>query len=205
MARDGSRAAHRRALGGGRDRRADRRGGDRSTRSRVTYAWPSGLGDGWGVNEWVKKAILLYFRLRKVEPMDVGGLHFLDKIPVKADYAASRRTGRPSGRGAVRLVPRRRCRPHAGFRQHRCLGGAADDGRYVGDRRVVRADRRGCPPLRRRRDRRRARAAPGASGDRRGRRVPRLARGCRRRGHRRRGSGDRPQRRPLRVRSRSST
>jgi 2,3,4,5-tetrahydropyridine-2,6-dicarboxylate N-succinyltransferase len=43
--------------------------------------------DGWQVNEWTKKAILLYFRLRKVEPMDIGGLHFLDKIPVKADYA----------------------------------------------------------------------------------------------------------------------
>jgi 2,3,4,5-tetrahydropyridine-2-carboxylate N-succinyltransferase len=41
----------------------------------------------WVVNEWAKKAILLYFRLRKVEPMEVGGLHFLDKIPVKADYA----------------------------------------------------------------------------------------------------------------------
>jgi 2,3,4,5-tetrahydropyridine-2,6-dicarboxylate N-succinyltransferase len=41
----------------------------------------------WVVNEWVKKAILLYFRLRKVEPIEVGGLHFLDKIPVKADYA----------------------------------------------------------------------------------------------------------------------
>ncbi len=43
--------------------------------------------DGWEVNEWLKKAILLYFRLRKVEPMDVGGLHFLDKIPLKSDYA----------------------------------------------------------------------------------------------------------------------
>src|ERR671936_1930511 len=43
--------------------------------------------DGWHVNEWTKKAILLYFRLRKVEPMEVGGLHFLDKIPVKSDYA----------------------------------------------------------------------------------------------------------------------
>ena len=41
----------------------------------------------WVVNEWVKKAILLYFRLRKVEPIEVGGLRFLDKIPVKADYA----------------------------------------------------------------------------------------------------------------------
>jgi 2,3,4,5-tetrahydropyridine-2-carboxylate N-succinyltransferase len=49
----------------------------------------------WTVNEWAKKAILLYFRLRKVEPMEVGGLHFLDKIPVKSDYAA---------RG-VRVVP----------------------------------------------------------------------------------------------------
>jgi 2,3,4,5-tetrahydropyridine-2-carboxylate N-succinyltransferase len=44
-------------------------------------------GDGWRVNEWLKKAILLYFRLRKVEPMEVGGLQFLDKIPVKRDYA----------------------------------------------------------------------------------------------------------------------
>ncbi len=50
---------------------------------------------GWVVNEWVKKAILLYFRLRKVEPMNVGPLHFLDKIPLKSDYAA---------RG-VRVVP----------------------------------------------------------------------------------------------------
>ena len=41
------------------------------------------LADGWVVNEWVKKAILLYFRLRKVEPLDAGGLHYLDKIPVK--------------------------------------------------------------------------------------------------------------------------
>jgi len=41
----------------------------------------------WVVNEWAKKAILLYFRLRKVEPMEIGGLTFLDKIPVKDDYA----------------------------------------------------------------------------------------------------------------------
>jgi 2,3,4,5-tetrahydropyridine-2,6-dicarboxylate N-succinyltransferase len=54
------------------------------------------LRDGdWVVNEWLKKAILLYFRLRKVEPMDAGALGFLDKIPVKTDYAV---------RG-VRVVP----------------------------------------------------------------------------------------------------
>ena len=51
----------------------------------IRVAVPS--GDDWIVNEWVKKAILLYFRLRKVEPMDIGGLQFLDKIPVKTDYA----------------------------------------------------------------------------------------------------------------------
>jgi 2,3,4,5-tetrahydropyridine-2,6-dicarboxylate N-succinyltransferase len=62
-------------------------------RGEARVAEPS--DDGWVVNEWAKKAILLYFRLRKVEPMEVGGLHFLDKIPVKSDYAA---------RG-VRVVP----------------------------------------------------------------------------------------------------
>ena len=88
---------------------------------------------------------------------------------------------RPTRRGAVRLVPRRRCRPHAGFRQHRCLGRAAHDGRHVGDGRVVRADRRRRPPVRWRRDRRRARASPGAPRDRRGRGLHRLARRRRRR------------------------
>ena len=36
--------------------------------------------DDWVVNEWAKKAILLYFRLRKVEPVDAGPIRFLDKI-----------------------------------------------------------------------------------------------------------------------------
>jgi len=52
----------------------------------LRVAEPDGEG-GWHVNEWAKKAILLYFKLRKVEPMEVGGLTFLDKIPVKRDYA----------------------------------------------------------------------------------------------------------------------
>jgi 2,3,4,5-tetrahydropyridine-2,6-dicarboxylate N-succinyltransferase len=54
-------------------------------RGEVRVAEPA--ADGWIVNEWAKKAILLYFRLRKVEPIEVGGLRFLDKIPVKTDYA----------------------------------------------------------------------------------------------------------------------
>jgi 2,3,4,5-tetrahydropyridine-2-carboxylate N-succinyltransferase len=41
----------------------------------------------WVVNEWAKKAILLYFRLRKVEPTEAGPFRSLDKIPLKADFA----------------------------------------------------------------------------------------------------------------------
>ena len=41
----------------------------------------------WTVNEWVKKAILLYFRYRKVEPLEAGDLRFLDKVPVKTGHA----------------------------------------------------------------------------------------------------------------------
>ncbi|MEP6892614.1 MAG: 2,3,4,5-tetrahydropyridine-2,6-dicarboxylate N-succinyltransferase, partial [Gaiellaceae bacterium] len=51
----------------------------------VRVAEPS--ADGWVVNEWTKKAILLYFKLRKVEPMDSGTIHYLDKIPLKSDFA----------------------------------------------------------------------------------------------------------------------
>jgi 2,3,4,5-tetrahydropyridine-2-carboxylate N-succinyltransferase len=39
----------------------------------------------WRVNAWIKEAILLYFALRPLEPMDAGMLHFHDKIPVKTD------------------------------------------------------------------------------------------------------------------------
>ena len=38
---------------------------------------------GWTHNEWVKKAILLYFRLQKMEPVLAGDLRFLDKVPLK--------------------------------------------------------------------------------------------------------------------------
>jgi 2,3,4,5-tetrahydropyridine-2-carboxylate N-succinyltransferase len=40
----------------------------------------------WIVNEWLKKAILLYFRVRGMEPVDVGPFHYHDKIPLKRDY-----------------------------------------------------------------------------------------------------------------------
>jgi 2,3,4,5-tetrahydropyridine-2,6-dicarboxylate N-succinyltransferase len=40
----------------------------------------------WVVHEWVKKAILLYFRIRQMEPDEVGPFHYHDKIPLKGDY-----------------------------------------------------------------------------------------------------------------------
>jgi len=44
-------------------------------------------GDAWVVHEWVKKAILLYFRLRRMEPIELGPFLYHDKIPLKRDYA----------------------------------------------------------------------------------------------------------------------
>lgn len=39
--------------------------------------------NGWRVNAWVKQAVLLYFVLRPLEPMDAGALSFFDKVPTK--------------------------------------------------------------------------------------------------------------------------
>lgn len=42
--------------------------------------------DGWKVNEWVKKAVILYFPTRKMETLEAGPLEFHDKIPLKTGY-----------------------------------------------------------------------------------------------------------------------
>jgi 2,3,4,5-tetrahydropyridine-2-carboxylate N-succinyltransferase len=44
-------------------------------------------GDEWVVHEWVKKAILLYFKLRRMEPQELGPFTYHDKIPLKRDHA----------------------------------------------------------------------------------------------------------------------
>ena len=43
--------------------------------------------DGWIVNEWIKKAVVLYFPIQKMETMEVGPIEFHDKIPLKKNYA----------------------------------------------------------------------------------------------------------------------
>ena len=51
--------------------------------------------NGWKVNEWVKKAVVLYFPIQKMETIEVAPFEFHDKIPLKTGYAEKQ----------VRVVP----------------------------------------------------------------------------------------------------
>jgi len=51
--------------------------------------------NGWEVNEWVKKAVVMYFPIQKMETIEVGPFEFHDKIPLKKNYAEK----------GVRVVP----------------------------------------------------------------------------------------------------
>ena len=42
--------------------------------------------EGWKVNEWVKKAVVLYFPIQKMKTLEAGPLEFYDKIPLKTGY-----------------------------------------------------------------------------------------------------------------------
>src|SRR5690554_3716496 len=53
------------------------------------------IGSGWKVNEWVKKAIVLYFPIQKMRVMEAGIFEYHDKIPLKSGYEAK----------GIRVVP----------------------------------------------------------------------------------------------------
>ena len=53
------------------------------------------LDGAWTVHEWVKQAILLYFALRKTEPVEHGPFEYRDKIPLKHGFEQA----------GVRVVP----------------------------------------------------------------------------------------------------
>ncbi len=55
----------------------------------------------WVVNEWLKKAVLLYFRTRENSVVDAGFTRFYDKVPLK--YAQA--TAEQLRSGATRIVP----------------------------------------------------------------------------------------------------
>ena len=50
-------------------------------------AEPDGKG-GWIVNEWIKKAVILYFPIQKMRTMEAGIFEYHDKIPLKSGYEA---------------------------------------------------------------------------------------------------------------------
>ncbi len=43
--------------------------------------------DGWQINEWVKKGVVMYFPIQKMETFEVGIFEYHDKIPLKKGYA----------------------------------------------------------------------------------------------------------------------
>jgi len=51
----------------------------------LRVAEPLGNGD-WQVNEWVKKAVVLYFPIRQMETIEVGPFEFHDKMALKSGY-----------------------------------------------------------------------------------------------------------------------
>jgi 2,3,4,5-tetrahydropyridine-2,6-dicarboxylate N-succinyltransferase len=44
------------------------------------------VSGGWQVNEWVKKAVILYFPIQQMETIEVGPLEFHDKMKLKRNY-----------------------------------------------------------------------------------------------------------------------
>lgn len=44
------------------------------------------IDNSWQVNDWVKKAIILYFPIQKMETIEVGPLEFHDKMKLKSNY-----------------------------------------------------------------------------------------------------------------------
>lgn len=62
-------------------------------RGQIRVAQPG--NKGWSVNEWIKKAIILYFSVREFSVTEAGPFEYHDKIPLKRDFA----------RLGIRVVP----------------------------------------------------------------------------------------------------
>ncbi len=55
-------------------------------KGRLRVAEP--MGDLWKVNEWVKKAVILYFPIQEMKVIEAGPMEFYDKMELKRDYKA---------------------------------------------------------------------------------------------------------------------
>lgn len=61
---------------------------------KLRVAAPTEAGD-WVVNDWIKKAVILYFPIQKMQTIEVGPFEFHDKMALKTNYAEQ----------GVRVVP----------------------------------------------------------------------------------------------------
>ena len=61
---------------------------------KLRVATPNENGE-WIVNDWIKKAVILYFPIQKMQTIEVGPFEFHDKMALKTNYAAQ----------GVRVVP----------------------------------------------------------------------------------------------------
>ena len=66
---------------------------DQLDKGKMRVAEPG--AEGWKVNEWIKKAVILYFPIQKMETIEMGIFEFHDKMKLKTNYAAA----------GVRVVP----------------------------------------------------------------------------------------------------
>lgn len=55
-------------------------------KGRLRVAEP--VNGGWQVNEWVKKAVVMYFPIRQMETIEAGPMEFHDKMKLKSNYAS---------------------------------------------------------------------------------------------------------------------
>ena len=55
----------------------------------------SPVKDEWMVHDWIKKSILLYFKIKKLKPINSGDISYFDKIDTKKNYEES----------GIRVVP----------------------------------------------------------------------------------------------------
>ena len=53
------------------------------------------LEGNWVVNEWIKKAVVLYFPIQKMKTIEAGPMEYHDKIPLKKNYSEKK----------IRVVP----------------------------------------------------------------------------------------------------
>ena len=53
------------------------------------------INNKWETHQWIKKAVVLYFPIRKMETIEIGPLEFHDKMKLKSNYASK----------GVRVVP----------------------------------------------------------------------------------------------------